>query len=536
MLRSRLADPTLPPTERAFVDELAPAFTELAETAEDTLYVDGAARLVSEYRFQDVSQLNALMEMLERRVSLLGVLSAALGRARRLRADRRRERRAGAAVAVAGRRQLRAAAAQPRHRVGDRADADGLRAGDPLGARGGLRAVALHRGRLRSGLSMAARLLRGARRRRGTPTRPRSRRRSAGSRASCTRTSTPTTRRRRRSSRRPPRPTRCSRTPSARRTYDAYGHEGLKTGGYSPQLRGLRLDLRTSSARSSAAAASTRAFGGARRAAARCRAATSPSRSTIDLAEAAHGELGRGRLRRDRAVRDLPRQRRRARHADRHLRRCQRRRASSRPSRAPASARSCAPRSATSCGGDGRVAESPCQDLRRARHAGARSGEVEVDIPAGIADGQRIRLTGRGHAGRARRPATATSTWSCGSREDERFIRDGEDLITVVDVAAPLAALGTTIEVPDARRRRAAVDVPAGTQPGETILLRGRGMPPLGRGRTGDLRVVVNVVIPRRLTAEQRDLLERLAGLDRPRTTCARDEGMLAKLKRALAG
>jgi heat-inducible transcriptional repressor len=78
MLHSRLEDPSLPPTERAFLTRLAPAFTELAETAEDTLYVDGAARLLSEYRFQDVSQLNAVMEMLERRVTLLSVLSDAL--------------------------------------------------------------------------------------------------------------------------------------------------------------------------------------------------------------------------------------------------------------------------------------------------------------------------------------------------------------------------------------------------------------------------------------------------------------------------
>ena len=92
--------------------ELSPAFTELAETAEDTLYVDGAHRLVSEYRFQDVSQLNALMEMLERRVSMLGVLSAALDYAQLVRADRRREPAAGAALAVAGGRQLRAAATQ----------------------------------------------------------------------------------------------------------------------------------------------------------------------------------------------------------------------------------------------------------------------------------------------------------------------------------------------------------------------------------------------------------------------------------------
>ena len=77
-LRSKLADPTLGPTEGAFVGTLTPAFTELAETADDTLYVDGAARLVSELRFQDVSQLNALMEVLERRVTMLGVVSAAL--------------------------------------------------------------------------------------------------------------------------------------------------------------------------------------------------------------------------------------------------------------------------------------------------------------------------------------------------------------------------------------------------------------------------------------------------------------------------
>jgi heat-inducible transcriptional repressor len=77
-LRSRLTDPTLPPTERAFLEGLAPAFIELAETAEDALYVEGTARLLTENRFQDVSQLNALLDMLERRVSLLGVLSAAL--------------------------------------------------------------------------------------------------------------------------------------------------------------------------------------------------------------------------------------------------------------------------------------------------------------------------------------------------------------------------------------------------------------------------------------------------------------------------
>lgn len=78
MLHSKLNDPSLSERERTFIMGLAPVFTELAETAEDSLYVDGAHRLLSEYRFQDVSQLNALMEMLERRVSMLEVLSAAL--------------------------------------------------------------------------------------------------------------------------------------------------------------------------------------------------------------------------------------------------------------------------------------------------------------------------------------------------------------------------------------------------------------------------------------------------------------------------
>jgi heat-inducible transcriptional repressor len=78
MLQAKLNDPGLHPTERAFVQQLAPAFTELAITAESTLYVDGAARLLSEHRFQDVSQLNELLDALERRVSLLGVLSRAL--------------------------------------------------------------------------------------------------------------------------------------------------------------------------------------------------------------------------------------------------------------------------------------------------------------------------------------------------------------------------------------------------------------------------------------------------------------------------
>jgi heat-inducible transcriptional repressor len=78
MLHLRLSDSSLSRTERTFLEQLAPVFTDLAATAEDTLYVDGAARLIGEHRVQDLTQINDLMHMLERRATLLGLLRAAL--------------------------------------------------------------------------------------------------------------------------------------------------------------------------------------------------------------------------------------------------------------------------------------------------------------------------------------------------------------------------------------------------------------------------------------------------------------------------
>jgi heat-inducible transcriptional repressor len=79
MLHARLLPPDLSKSEETFLGELAPAFTELAATAHDTLYVEGAARLLREHRFQDLSQINELMQMLEERMALLGLLRTALG-------------------------------------------------------------------------------------------------------------------------------------------------------------------------------------------------------------------------------------------------------------------------------------------------------------------------------------------------------------------------------------------------------------------------------------------------------------------------
>ncbi len=89
-------------------------------------------------------------------------------------------------------------------------------------------------------------------------------------------------------------------------------------------------------------------------------------------------------------------------------------------------------------------------------------------------------------------------------------MRDGDDLITAVDISAPLAALGATVEVPTIDGPDD-LEIPPGTQPHETIVLRGRGMPSLRGRRHGDLRVVVNVITPRNLTPAQREQLERFA-------------------------
>jgi molecular chaperone DnaJ len=182
------------------------------------------------------------------------------------------------------------------------------------------------------------------------------------------------------------------------------------------------------------------------------------------------------------------------------------------------------------CHGDGRVPEQPCGECRgRGRRVAKR--EIDVEIPAGIASGQRLRLGGRGHAGELGAPAGDLYVL-VSVREDKRFVREGDDLITALDVPAPLAALGATLDVPTLEHS-ASVELPAGTQPGEVLTVRGEGMPSLGRSRKGNLRVVVNVVIPRRLSDEQRGLLEQLSETLTDENLRS-EESMFAKLRRAL--
>jgi molecular chaperone DnaJ len=181
------------------------------------------------------------------------------------------------------------------------------------------------------------------------------------------------------------------------------------------------------------------------------------------------------------------------------------------------------------CGGDGRVPERPCE------HCDGRGREVrrrtlEVDVPAGIADGQRIRLSGRGHAGEAGGPPGDLYVLVTVAPHP-RLLRDGDDLVTVLDIPAPRAALGGTLDV-EGLSEPVEVDVPAGTQPGTILTIRGAGMPVLRRpGRSGDLRVVVNTVIPRHLTKQQRKLVEQFADSVTEKNLHS-DESVVQKLRR----
>jgi molecular chaperone DnaJ len=185
------------------------------------------------------------------------------------------------------------------------------------------------------------------------------------------------------------------------------------------------------------------------------------------------------------------------------------------------------------CGGDGRVARDPCK-VCRGRGRKVQRPKVSVEVPAGIADGQRIRISGRGHAGERGGPPGDLYVL-IRVREDPRFVRDGDDLVTVVDVSAPLAAIGTTVSVDTVSEGPVELEIPPGTQPHETLIVRGAGMPALRGRRTGDLRVVVNVVVPRHLNREQRDLYEKLAD-SMAAHNLRTEEGVFGKLRRAFGG
>jgi molecular chaperone DnaJ len=182
-----------------------------------------------------------------------------------------------------------------------------------------------------------------------------------------------------------------------------------------------------------------------------------------------------------------------------------------------------------SCSGSGKLVEHPCEQCRGTGRL-LEERTLEVEIPAGIHDGQRIRLSGEGHVGLLGAQAGDVYV-EVHVRPDERFVREGNDVYSTVDLTLTQAALGAVVSVPTLEGATELSFEP-GTQPGEIRVLRGHGLPVLqGFGR-GNQRVLVNVVVPRRLTEEQRRLLEEFERLS-SEATYEPGEGFLDKLKSA---
>ncbi|HEU5478139.1 MAG TPA: molecular chaperone DnaJ [Gaiellaceae bacterium] len=181
------------------------------------------------------------------------------------------------------------------------------------------------------------------------------------------------------------------------------------------------------------------------------------------------------------------------------------------------------------CSGSGRRIAQPCTECRGAGRV-VEERMLAVEIPPGIHHGQRIRLTGEGHAGLVGGRA-GDAYVEVRIRPDERFVREGDDIYTTVDLTLTEAALGATLTVPTLDGDEE-VALPPGTQPGEIVVLHGHGMPVLQGHSRGDQRILVNVLVPRRLTDEQRRLLREFEEQSDERTY-GKSEGLFDKLKSA---
>jgi molecular chaperone DnaJ len=159
------------------------------------------------------------------------------------------------------------------------------------------------------------------------------------------------------------------------------------------------------------------------------------------------------------------------------------------------------------CRGTGKTIAKPCESCQGAGRV-TRERKLTVKIPPGIATGQRLRLYGEGEHGSAGGPPG--DLYVVVHVQEHRFFqRDGDDLYCEMPINFPTMALGGTIRVPTLDGREE-LHVPAGTQPGTRFRLRGKGMPNVsGRGH-GDLHVIARVAVPKKLTKEQRNLVEEL--------------------------
>ncbi len=165
------------------------------------------------------------------------------------------------------------------------------------------------------------------------------------------------------------------------------------------------------------------------------------------------------------------------------------------------------------CGGRGQRIESPCATCRGSGRV-VKPRQLTVRIPAGVKDGAVIRVPGRGGQGRDGGPSGDVLV-TVHVEPHPRFGRRGDDVTLEVPVTYTEAALGAKVTVPTPRGSTRTIKVPAGTPSGRVMRLRGEGAP-TKRGSSGDLLVTIKVIVPTKVSREQRKLLERLAEHDDP--------------------
>lgn len=163
------------------------------------------------------------------------------------------------------------------------------------------------------------------------------------------------------------------------------------------------------------------------------------------------------------------------------------------------------------CGGLGHKIDKKCPECDGTGSV-HKQRTLDVKIPAGIEDGARLRLAGQGEAGIAGGPA-GDFYLDVHVRPDKRFQRQGSDLITRMDVPFTTLALGGEIEVETIDDKKLSVKIPAGTQVGERLRVRGHGMPGRRAGSFGDMYIEIAIKIPTRLTEKQKKLLNEFAGI-----------------------
>ena len=161
------------------------------------------------------------------------------------------------------------------------------------------------------------------------------------------------------------------------------------------------------------------------------------------------------------------------------------------------------------CQGKGKTVDTPCVNCRGGGME-RRQRRTAVTIPAGVEPGMQVRLTGEGDVGR-NGGSPGNLYVQIQVKEHQFFERDGDDILFELPLSMAEAALGVEKEVPTLDGDLETLKIPQGTQPDAQFRIRGRGIPRLNTSRRGDLRVAVNVEVPRKLNDRQRALLEELA-------------------------